>query len=135
MNFSFYLKLYLLTIPVFFLIDMVWLGWIAKDFYQNNIGHLMAEKPVWSAAIIFYLIYIVGIIFFAVRPALENESWQEALLLGVLFGFFTYATYDLTNMATLKNWSVKVVLGDIVWGMFLCGTVASASYQIGRWLT
>jgi len=134
MNFSFYLKLYLLTIPVFFLIDMVWLGFIAKNFYQKEIGHLMADDPNWVAAIIFYLIYIVGIIFFSVQPALEEGGWQKALLYGVLFGFFTYATYDLTNLATLKNWSVKVVLGDIVWGMFLCGTVTTASFFIAKWL-
>lgn len=134
MNFSFYLKLYLLTIPVFFLIDMVWLGFVASKFYKNHLGHLMADQVNWGAALVFYFIYIIGIIFFAVLPALENGDWQKALLLGVLFGFFTYATYDLTNLATLKDWSVKVVLVDILWGMVLCGAVASASFQIAKWL-
>lgn len=134
MNFIFYLKLYLLTIPVFFLIDMVWLGWVAKKFYQNNIGHLMAEDVNWKPAFVFYLLYIIGIIFFAVLPAFEKEDWQTALLYGVLYGFFTYATYDLTNWATLKDWSVKVVFVDIGWGMFLCGVVATVSFFIGKWL-
>ena len=135
MNFTFYLKLYLLTIPVFFLIDMVWLGWIAKNFYRNHLGHLMAEEVNWMAALVFYLLYIIGIIFFAVSPALEKGDWQIALLYGVLFGFFTYATYDLTNWATLKDWSATVVFADIAWGMFLGGTVATASFFIGKWLT
>lgn len=134
MNFLFYLKLYLLTIPVFFLIDMIWLGWISKEFYKNQIGHLMAEQANWVAGFIFYFLYIVGILFFAVRPGLEEGDMQITLLHGILFGFFTYATYDLTNWATLKDWPVKVVLADIAWGMFLCGTVATASFFIGRWL-
>ena len=135
MNFSFYLKLYLLTIPAFFLIDMIWLGWIAKDFYGKHIGHLMADQVKWSAAIVFYLLYIVGIIFFAVSPALEKGMWQRALWYGALFGFFTYATYDLTNWATLKNWPATVVIADIFWGMVLCGTVATISFFIGKWLS
>lgn len=134
MNFSFYLKLYLLTIPIFLLIDSIWLGLIAKEFYRNNIGHLMTEDPNKVAAIVFYLFFIIGIIFFAVVPALEGGNWKMALLYGALFGFFTYATYDLTNLATLKNWPVKVVIADIIWGMFLCGIVATASFLIAKWL-
>jgi len=134
MNFIFYLKLYLLTIPVFFLIDMIWLGWLAKDLYRNNIGHLMAKEVNWSPAIAFYLMYIVGILFFAVSPALEKGEWQKALFYGALFGFITYATYDLTNWATLKDWPAKVVFADIAWGSFLGAAVATASYFIGKWL-
>ncbi len=134
MSIVFYLKLYLLTIPIFFLIDMIWLGSLAKKFYGDNIGHLLSEKVNWKAAAVFYFIYIVGILFYSVVPALENGGWQRALLLGSTFGFFTYATYDLTNLATLKNWSVKVVLVDIVWGMILCGAVAAASFQVAKWL-
>lgn len=134
MSIAFYLKLYALTIPVFFLIDMIWLGSLAKKFYGDNVGHLLSEKVNWIAALVFYFIYIVGILFYSVVPTIEDGSWQRALLLGSTFGFFTYATYDLTNLATLKNWSVKVVLVDIVWGMILCGSVAAASFQIARWL-
>jgi uncharacterized membrane protein len=130
MSIAFYLKLYALTVPVFFLIDMIWLGSLAKKFYGDNIGHLLSEKVNWKAALVFYFIYIVGILFYSVVPTLQGGDWQEAFLLGSTFGFFTYATYDLTNLATLKKWPVKVVLVDIVWGMILCGTVASLSFHI-----
>ncbi len=134
MSIAFYLKLYALTIPVFFLIDMIWLGSLAKKFYGDNIGHLLSEKVNRKAAILFYIIYIVGIIYYSVAPNIESGDWQDALLQGSTFGFFTYATYDLTNLATLKNWSIKVVIVDIAWGMILCGTVAAISFQIAKWL-
>ncbi len=123
--------LYLCTVPVFFLIDMIWLGVVAKNFYQDNIGYLLG--PInWPAAIIFYLLFIVGIIIFAVAPALETQSLLKAVVLGALFGFFTYATYDLTNLATVKDWPLIVVFVDIAWGMVLSGSVATASFLIGR---
>lgn len=128
-----YVYLYLLTIPVFFLIDLVWLGWLAKGFYQTKIGHLLG--PVnYGAAIAFYLIFIVGIIIFAVVPALDSGSVWKAVLLGALFGFFTYATYDLTNYATLRDWPLIVVMADMIWGMFITGTVAASSYLIAKTL-
>jgi uncharacterized membrane protein len=126
-----FVYLYLLTIPVFFLVDMLWLGLVAPKFYQSQIGFLLG--PInWTAAILFYLLYIVGIIIFAVYPALLEGSLGKAILLGALFGFFAYATYDLTNLATLKDWPVLVVVVDIVWGTILTGTVAAGSYLIGK---
>lgn len=126
-----FLYLYLLTVPVFFLIDMLWLGFVANSFYQSKLAHLLG--PVnWPAAILFYLIYIVGIIFFAVAPALDAGSLTKALLLGAAFGFFTYATYDFTNLATLKDWPLSVVIVDVLWGMVLGGSVATISYLIGK---
>lgn len=126
-----YIYLYVLTIPAFFLIDMLWLGVIAKDFYQEKLVSFLG--PVnWTAAIVFYLIFIVGILIFAVAPALESQSWQKALVLGALFGFFTYATYDLTNLATLREWPLTVTLVDMVWGAVLSGSVATVSFFIGR---
>jgi uncharacterized membrane protein len=123
--------LYLLTMPVFVLIDMVWLGVLAKGFYQDKLGGFLG--PVnWTAAIIFYLIFIVGILIFAVAPALESQSLAKAVVLGALFGFFTYATYDLTNLATLKDWPIIVVVVDIIWGAVLSGSVAAVSYLIGK---
>lgn len=131
MSFIQFAYLYLITVPVFFLIDMVWLGFVAKNFYQSQLSHVMG--PVnWPAAIIFYLIFIVGIIIFAVAPALDGGTIGKALLLGVLFGFFTYATYDLTNLATLKDWPLIVVLVDIAWGMVLSGSVAAASFFLAK---
>ena len=134
MNALYYLKLYLLTIPVFFAIDLVWLGVIAKGLYQKNLGHLLSPAINWPAAITFYLIYIVGILLFAVKPALADQTLAKAAIWGALFGFFTYATYDLTNLATLKDWPLKIVVIDVIWGTLLCTLVASASYLIGRWL-
>jgi uncharacterized membrane protein len=132
--FGYYLKLYLLTIPVFFAIDLLWLGVIAKNFYQNNLAHLLSPQVNWPAAFLFYFMYIVGIVLFAVKPGLDAGSLAKAALWGGLFGFFTYATYDLTNLATLREWPIKVVMVDIAWGTLLCTLVASGSFLIGRWL-
>jgi len=126
--------LYLLTIPVFFVIDMIWLGFVAKGFYRNNLGHLLRSDINWAAALVFYLLYIGGILIFAVIPALEKNSLRQAGVLGGLFGFFAYATYDLTNLATLKDWPLNVVIVDIIWGIVLTASVAVASFFIGRWL-
>jgi uncharacterized membrane protein len=121
MSIPFYLKLYALTVPVFFVIDILWLGVVAKGFYRKKLGFILSDNVNWAAAVIFYMIYIAGILFFSVRPALANNSWREAALLGALFGFFTYATYDLTNMATIKDWPMAIVLIDILWGICLIG--------------
>jgi uncharacterized membrane protein len=129
-----WLALYLLTVPVFFAVDLLWLGVLARDFYRSNLGHLLAPTVNWPAAIVFYLLFIAGILYFAVVPALAEGSLGRAVLNGLLFGFFTYVTYELTNMATLPDWPLKVVLVDTAWGMALCATVAGASYGIGRWL-
>ena len=126
--------LYLLTLPVFFGIDMLWIGVLAKDFYRNNLGHLLRPDINWAAALIFYLLYIVGILIFATLPALEKQSLRQAVVLGALFGFFAYTTYDLSNLATLKDWPVNVVFVDILWGMFVTASVAAASFFIGRWI-
>lgn len=134
MTFLFYLKLYFVTILIFLGIDSIWLGFIAKSFYQKHIGHLMAEEPFMPAAIVFYLLYIIGLLFFAVVPALEENSWQKALLYGAALGFSTYATYDFTNWATLKDWPVVVVLADVLWGTFLGASVSAAAYFVGMWL-
>ncbi len=127
----FYAKLYLMTIPIFFALDIVWLGYIGKPFYKKHLAGILGSEVNWTAAVVFYLIYIAGILIFAVIPALEKGSATKALLWGLLFGFFTYATYDLTNMATIKGWPLKIVLVDICWGMGLCTTVAGLSYLIG----
>ncbi len=128
------IKLYLLTVPVFFAIDLLWLGVVARGFYRDNLGHLLSPGVNWAAAVVFYLIFIGGILYFAVVPALAEGSPWRALINGALFGFFTYMTYELTNMATLPDWPLKVVLVDTAWGVTLCASVAIASYRIGRWL-
>lgn len=131
----FYLKLYLLTVPVFFLIDMLWLGVVARDFYRSNLGHLLSDRVDWPAAIIFYLIYIGGILLFAVAPGLAADSLRKTALWAASFGFFTYATYELTNRATLPDWPMKkIVLVDTLWGVTLCTLVAIAAHLIGKQL-
>jgi uncharacterized membrane protein len=134
MNFSFYLKLYALTVPVFFVIDILWLGVIAKGFYRRKLDFILSDQVNWVAAVAFYLIYIAGILFFAVRPALNSNNWEQAALLGALFGFFTYATYDLTNLATIRKWPLTIVVVDILWGVCLCTIVSLSSFAIARWL-
>jgi uncharacterized membrane protein len=125
---------YVLTSLVFFAIDLTWLGLVAKKFYWEQLGGLLKENVNWAAAITFYLIYIVGIFIFSILPAVENDSVKHAVFYGALFGFFAYATYDLTNLATLKDWPLKVVLVDIVWGIVLTGAVSTAGFYITRWL-
>lgn len=131
MSFIQYVYIYLLTVPVFFLIDMLWLGLIASNFYQSKLGDLLGSVN-WTAAVVFYLVYIVGIIIFAVHPALAANSLWKAILFGGLFGFFCYATYDMTNLATLRDWPLSVVVVDIIWGAVLTGSVAAASYWLAR---
>ena len=135
MNITYYMKLYLLTVPVFFVIDLIWLGVIAKGFYRRNLSFILSPDVNWAAALTFYLIYIAGIIFFAVRPALSSDTLRDAALLGGLFGFFTYATYDLTNLATLKGWPLPIVFIDILWGSVLSAVVSFSGFYIVKWLT
>jgi len=134
MNSSFWSKLYLLTVPVFFVIDMVWLGLVARNFYKQQLHSLLSPQVNWTAAFLFYFLYIAGILFFAVRPGLEAGSFGKACLYGALFGFFTYMTYDLTNLATLRDWPLLVTVVDIAWGTVLCALVSSGAYLIGGWL-
>jgi uncharacterized membrane protein len=134
MRLAHYAKLYLLTVPVFLAVDLVWLGFIAKDFYRTNLGYVLSAQVNWPPAVLFYLLYIVGVLIFAVAPAIRQASVLKALLYGALFGFFTYMTYELTNMATIAHWPLKVVVIDILWGMMLSAIVAAISYYIGRWL-
>ena len=134
MNISFYLKLYALTVPVFFIIDLIWLGVVARGFYQKNLKFILSPNVNWTAAIIFYLMYIAGILIFAVVPGVAKDSLRHAALWGALFGFFTYATYDLTNLALLKDWPLNIVIIDILWGVVLCTIVATLSFYIAKWL-
>lgn len=125
-----FLKLYLIALPVFFIIDMVWLALVAKGFYAKQIGFLMKPDINWAAAIIFYLLFIVGLVQFVITPALEKNSWLHAVLFGALFGLITYATYDLTNLATLKDWPILVTIVDLIWGAVLAAAVSSITYFI-----
>jgi len=124
--------LYLITLVVFFLIDMVWLGVVAKGFYRKQLGPLLNPKANWIPAVLFYLLFIVGLIVFAVKPALLNGRPWDALFLGALLGLISYATYDLTNLATLKDWPILVTIVDLLWGTLLGGVVSLVSTIIGK---
>lgn len=125
-----FIKLFAIALPVFFIIDMVWLGLVAKNFYRAQIGTLMKADVNWTAAIIFYLIFIVGLVVFVIAPALDKGTWTHALLFGALFGFVCYATYDLTNLAVAKDWPILVTIVDMAWGAVLAGLVSSVTYYI-----
>jgi uncharacterized membrane protein len=109
---------------------MVWLGLISVNLYREQTGNLMRASVNWYAGLGFYLLYIIGIILFVISPALKSGSWQYALIYGALFGLFCYATYDLTNLAVIKDWPLGLAFIDILWGTFLTGSVSVLSYFI-----
>lgn len=125
-----FLKLFAIALPVFFVIDMIWLGLVAKNFYREQIGALMKPEINWTAAIIFYLIFIAGLVTFVIAPAVVKGSWTYALLFGALFGLVCYATYDLTNLAVAKDWPLLVTLVDLAWGAVLAASVSTVTYFI-----
>ncbi len=115
----------LFVLIIFMVIDLIWLGFIGRSLYQKYIGHLLKKDVNWTAALIFYGLFVLGLTFFAVFPALEASSLTDALLLGGFFGLLMYATYDLTNLATLEGWSVPITIIDMIWGTFLGALVSS----------
>ncbi|MFH2118265.1 MAG: DUF2177 family protein [Candidatus Paceibacterota bacterium] len=127
-----FIKLYLIALPVFFAIDMAWLGLIAKNFYAKYLGFLMKADVNWLAALLFYFLFIVGLVFFVIAPALEKQSWTYALLAGALFGLITYATYDLTNLATIKDWPLLITVIDMIWGSVLAASVSVISFLLAQ---
>ena len=129
-----HLALYGLTALVFFAIDLVWLGLVATDFYQRHLGHLMRPDVQWVPALVFYALYIAGILVFAVLPGLEAGSLARAAGLGAFFGLVAYATFDLTSMALFRDFPLVTVVVDLAWGTVLTASVASAGWGIGRWL-
>lgn len=125
-----FLKLYLITFPTFLIIDFIWLSLIAKKFYAQQLGYLMKTNINFVAAGLFYLIFVVGLVIFSISPALEKGSWVQTIFLGALLGIIAYATYDLTNLATIKDWPLIVTIVDIAWGAFLGASVSLISYLI-----
>jgi len=128
-------KVYLLTLAVFLAIDFLWLGLVAKPFYRRHLAHFFAEEVNWAAAFLFYALFVFGLMILVIFPALKADQTLRALSLGVLYGLVTYATFDLTNLALLKDWPVAVVVVDILWGMVLSGIVATSGYWIAKWLS
>lgn len=127
-----FLKLYAIALPIFFLVDMTWLGLIAKNFYRQQIGTLLKPDVNWVAAFAFYFLFLAGLVFFVIAPAVEKKQWLHALLTGAFFGLVTYATYDLTNLAVAKDWPLLISIVDMAWGTTLGASVATLTYFIAQ---
>lgn len=125
---------YVFAALVFLALDAVWLTTMAERLYRGGIGHLMAPSPAWGAAVLFYVIYIAGLVFFAIAPALEaRRPALTALGLGAALGLVAYATFSLTNHATLKDWPWRVTLADLLWGPTVTGLAAAAACVLTPW--
>jgi uncharacterized membrane protein len=121
---------YLVVLIVFLIIDFIWLALIARKLYKKHLGYLMAKKTNFLAAFVFYAIFVLGILVFVINPALKDGSFVYALGFGSLFGLVTYATYDLTNLATIKDWPIKITIIDLIWGTFVSAATSTISYII-----
>jgi uncharacterized membrane protein len=130
MPFSRILLTYAVSVPVFFVIDMIWLGLIARGFYRKALEPLLTPNINWTAAIIFYFLFLVGILVFALLPGIEKRSLGHTIVMAALFGFIAYATYDLTNLATLRDWPFVLSIVDMAWGSFLSASTAAITYLI-----
>ena len=124
-----FIKLFILAFVVFFAVDMLWLGLIAKNLYQRQLGHLLSSDVNWLAAIIFYLLFIFGIVYFVLYPNVD-QSVGKVILSGALFGLIAYATYDLTNLATMKDWPIQITLIDLAWGTFLGASTSTIVFYL-----
>ena len=125
-----FLQLYFISLPVCLVFDMLWITVIAKQFYAHQIGSLLKPNVNWAAAIIFYLLFLAGLVVFVILPAYEKRSWMHALGFGMLFGLVCYSTYDLTNLALAKDWPLLVTIVDMLWGAVLSGSVATITYLL-----
>ena len=130
LGFTQFLKLYAISVPVFFVIDFLWLGLIAKPFYDKHLGYILRSQVLWTAAILFYLFFLLGLVVFVIAPAVDAGSLSKAILLGLFFGFITYQTYELTNYALVKDWPLIVVIVDIAWGMVLSSLVSAITFLV-----
>ena len=125
---------YAVSVPVFFAIDIIWLGVIARGFYRESLEHLLAPNVNWTAAVIFYFLFLVGILIFALIPGMEKRSLAYTCSMAAVFGFIAYATYDLTNLATLRDWPLMMSIVDMFWGSFLSASTAAITYLIMKLL-
>lgn len=130
MNPSSWLVQYAVAALVFCVIDFLWLGTVAKGLYDRHLGDLVAPRPNVAAAVLFYAIFVAGLVYFVIHPAIEAGSWQRALLVGAFFGLVTYATWDLTNLAVLRDFPASIVPIDMAWGTFLAASVSVSTYAV-----
>lgn len=134
-NIRFYLKVYAVALAAFLVVDAVWIIAFAGPLYQKKIGHLLADSVNWIAAVIFYLMFIAGLVFFAVRPVIKNEiPAASGLFKSVIFGLMTYGTFSLTNLALIDTWPVSMAIVDMIWGMTVSVLVGWVSINVGKYL-
>ena len=126
------MRLFLIALPVFLALDALWLGVIAKNFYRQQIGFLMKSDINWIAAGAFYLLFLAGLVTFVIAPAMAKHSWQSALTLGAFFGLVTYATYDLTNLAVVKDWPLAITFADLAWGAAIAAITSTVTVLIAE---
>lgn len=126
------LILYIIALCIFLPIDLLWIGVIAKDFYREGMGALMSDKPRMDVGLIFYALFLAGLVIFGMRDGVAANDWKPALLYGALFGFFCYATYDLTSLAVMKDFPVKLALADLAWGTIISGVTSALAVMIGK---
>lgn len=126
-----YLKVTGVALSVFLVIDLIWIVFFAHPFYQDQLGFILAPSPNWIAAIIFYLTFVAGLLFFVIIPGLKNNTLKESLFRAAFFGILTYGTYGLTNLALIEGWPVLVTFVDIIWGMILSVIVCLVSFKVG----
>ncbi|RST86664.1 DUF2177 family protein [Aquibium carbonis] len=122
-----YVTAYGIAVVIFLIVDAIWLGIVARGFYSSRMGELLLDQPRWGVAAIFYLVYVAGLVYFAISVGMAQDSIAAAALNGALFGFFCYLTYDATNLAVLKGYDPVVALVDVVWGTVLSATVAGGT--------
>jgi|RhiMethySRZTD1v2_1073278.scaffolds.fasta_scaffold483168_2 uncharacterized membrane protein len=126
---------YVATLVCFCAIDFLWLAFVVRDWYSAEIGGLLRDRPNWPVVVVFYLLYILGVVYLCVRPALNRAPWHQPLLAGALFGLCAYGTYDLTNLATLRGWTMPVAVVDMVWGAVASGAAALFGTMVARAFT
>ncbi len=131
---TYYAKLYLLTLVAFLVIDGFWLGLVARGFYGRHLGFLLRAKPIWAAAAGFCALFVAGVVLFVIVPGLQHGSAGRVLAYGAFFGLVTYATYDLTNLATIKGWPGIVSIVDLIWGTAMGAALGYIGLLLGRWL-
>lgn len=127
-----YLKLYLTMLLAFLIMDAIWLGFIARGFYGKHLDYLLKSDPNWGAAFLFYLLFIAGVLVFVVVPSAQHDCVRRVMVFGAFFGLVTFATYDLTNLALVRDWPLVVTVVDLAWGMVVGASLSCVGFFVAR---